>query len=109
VGHADLAEAIAIGQIGNGLHLLCAGIARDLAGRLQRNVDDGKAGLLVRCQIGTGPQGEVRPARNFSVIGAVAAWCLVGRWREEGGDAVDLGLGYRGLLVRYPQPFPVIL
>ena len=47
VADADFAEAVAVGEIGDGVHLLGGGVAGRRAGRLQRQRDDGVARLLV--------------------------------------------------------------
>jgi hypothetical protein len=47
VGDADLGEAVALGEIGDDAHLLRRGVARNAALGLQRDVDDGVAGLAV--------------------------------------------------------------
>ena len=60
VGHADLAEAVAVGQIGQRVHLLRRDVAGNAARRLQRDGDDGVAGRLVGGEVHRGPAGELR-------------------------------------------------
>ena len=48
VADAHLAEAVALGEVGDELHLLGGGVARRAADRLQRDRDERVAGDLVR-------------------------------------------------------------
>ena len=48
VADADLAVAVALGEVGDEVHLVGGGVARRAADRLQRDGDDGVAGDAVR-------------------------------------------------------------
>ena len=57
--HADLAQAVVVGQIRNGLHLPGRCISRRAAGWLQRQRHDGVAGLAMGGDIAAHPAREV--------------------------------------------------
>src|SRR5882724_7308007 len=94
VADAHLAEAVAIGEIGDGVHLRIRGVAGDAARRLQRQRDDRIALPLVRRHVGADPAGEtdVAPQRAF-ILRHRGVERAIGRWREEAADAFDLGHG----------------
>ena len=96
VRHANLAEAQALGEIGQGLHLVGADVARHLADRLERDVGDGIARLEMRRRVVPQP---AREGRIGTPLGLEAGWrrcdLLVGGGREMGADTRDLGLGQR--------------
>src|SRR6266571_5112313 len=72
VGYAQLAERIAVGEIGDFFHLLDGDVAGRHAGLLERQRDGGVTRLLVRMNVALVPVSEraVRGERGFeSVIG----------------------------------------
>ncbi len=90
VRDAHLVEGIALGEIGDGVHLLGAGIARDAADRLQRDGDKGVARLLVGVRVARHPALEAAVGRAQRHLGGPA---VEGRRGEIRLDAADLGLG----------------
>src|SRR2546423_1281605 len=91
VGHAQLAERIAVGEVGDFLHLLDGDVARRYAGFLQRQCDGGVTRLLVRMDVALVPVREcaVRGERGFeSGIGGRQPQVI--RARKPAFDAGDL-------------------
>ena len=91
VRHPDLVVRIVLGEIGDGVHLVGAGVAGRRADRLQRHGHDDVARLPVRAHVGGE---EAREARVLALaaLDPVADRLLaleLGR-REEGADARDL-------------------
>ena len=52
---AHLVEGIALGEVGDRVHLVGGGVAGHAADRLQRDGDDGVARLLVRMRVARHP------------------------------------------------------
>ena len=86
VADADLVEAVALGEVGDGVHLLGGGIARDAADRLQRDGDDGVARHLVRRDVVLRPSARSRgsSSRAARSAGDRGRQRLEGRRREVG-------------------------
>ena len=91
MGDAEFAEGIALGNIGNIIHLLVGGIAWGAANRFQRNGDRGVAGFAMRIDVVIEPAAVSRVDDRF--IGDIDLGRGLGleRGRREiGGDAVHL-------------------
>ena len=99
VGHAQLAEAVLVGHVGDDIHLLGGAVARRHAGLFQRQHDRGVARHLVRLDVALQPVGE-------GLVVLMAAARVDARQRqvrlriEVGGDAVEFLLrqGFRTVL-----------
>ena len=85
-----LAEAVAIGQIGDQLHLRIGGIARRDIGLLQRHVHNAVAGHLVLARVVAVPGAKRRIPAGCGIGIPQAA---IGRGIEEAAHARDLRLG----------------
>src|SRR5262249_5978653 len=87
VADTDLAKAVAVGEIGDGLHLLRRGVAGRAPLRFQRQRHDGIAPHLVPIDAGVEPGGEsaVGQARRRKRVGIVVER-LVGGIAEGRGD-----------------------
>ena len=72
---------VALGQVGDDLHLLGRGVARGLADRLQRDVDDGVARRLVGLHVVARRSGR----RRASALAASKRLRLAGRVSKRGG------------------------
>ncbi|AID86653.1 hypothetical protein P797_27295 [Pseudomonas aeruginosa VRFPA04] len=73
VGHADLAETVALGPVGDAFHLLRGDVARRRAGAgLGRQHHRGVARHLVRLDVARGPAGEGRIGRTGAAVGQLA-------------------------------------
>ncbi len=97
VGHADLTKAEALGQVGDQLHLLGAGVPGGLARLLQRHVDDGIAANLVRMDVLPRKPGQGRIGRlgGFENAGGRGQH-LESRRREIAPDTRQLLVGQIG-------------
>jgi hypothetical protein len=86
---ADLVEGELLGEVGDGLHLLAGGVARDAADRLQRDRQRGVAGHPVRVEVLRDPAGKAGSAA-FAASRArsspAAAASAAGRNRPRCGD-----------------------
>ena len=106
VRHAQLAEAVAVGQIGDEIDLLSRGIAGRDADLLERQHDDRVTGHLVRLDIALEPVGErlvfglVRFKRRVD-----CRQRLIGVRREVAGDPVQFLDCQRAGAVLQVQPF----
>jgi len=105
VRHPYLSEAVAIGEIGNGVHLIGGGIARNTAMRLQRECNDSVARLLMRGDIG------LQPSRKASVGEPPPRQLRIGVRQafkrgpgEEAADTGDLRLRQIDAIVRNLLP-----
>ncbi len=106
VRHADLAEAVRVGQIGDHVHLVRRRVARRHARFLQRQRDGGVAGNLVRKDVALDPVGEraVVGHRGAKTC-VVAGQTFVRRRREERRDALDFLVRHRRRAALHPLPF----
>jgi hypothetical protein len=59
MGDAQFVKAVFLGKVGHQVDLRRGGIARNAANRLQADIDDGIAGLLVRLHILVEPDREI--------------------------------------------------
>ncbi|RMU71751.1 hypothetical protein ALP24_05638 [Pseudomonas syringae pv. aptata] len=107
---AQLTEAVAIGQVGDGVQLLVGHIARSDASWLERQGHGNVARLLVRQHIALTPASEAGMLSiqrcQFSVL---IAECLVLRVDEVPGHALHFGFGQGGLTATQVSHFSVDL
>src|SRR6266702_403367 len=89
MAHADLAEGIFVGEIGERIHLLGGGITRRRADRLQRDRDDGVALVLVRGHRILAPRLEVGIGRGLPQFVRHVRQLLIGRIDEARADVLD--------------------
>ncbi len=105
VGAARLAEAVALGQVGDGIELLVGDVAGGDAGDLQRQGHGAVARLLVRHHVARAPAGEARVLGiQRGQRGALVFQGLVGGVDEVRGDAVQFRLGQGGRAVLEVRP-----
>ena len=83
---ANLAMGVALGEIGDRLHLLGGGVARRAALRLERQRDDGVAGHLVIGDRVAHPGEPAIGAARLRQRGRAVLEPLIGRVAEAGGD-----------------------
>src|SRR5881394_1541541 len=93
VRDAQLGERIAVGEIGDRLHLVGADVARRHTGLLQRQRHRGIAAHLVRMDVALQPGGEAREAPEAVQI--LVGELLVLGTRKALRDALDFGGGQR--------------
>ena len=92
MGGAQFAEGIAVGQIGNGQHLLGAHIARGGAACLQREKGDGIARHPVGLQVALGPGGKGAVfCDGCGVAGVGRRIGAIGRGHKAGLETGQLG------------------
>src|SRR5260221_4727870 len=103
VRHAQLAEGVAVGEIGDRLHLVGGDVARRHAGLLQGQRYRGIAAHLVRMHVALQPRGEAGGAAEARQILALER-VVVGP-REALGDALDLLMGERRGAILEMRPF----
>ena len=88
VGRAYFTEAVAVGQVGNLVHLVCVYIPRSLAVILQRQVDDAVTRVLVDLGIAPIPAGKPRvdrqQQRQVRIIAEFAVAVITKRPRNRG-------------------------
>jgi hypothetical protein len=105
MGHPQLAEAVAVGQIGDQIHLRCGGITRRTLGGLQADGNGAVAGDLVRHRIARIPAGKCSIGLHRRIDPVVGSLGIVGRRRKIGGHAGHfLGRQAQGVAPR-PLPF----
>ncbi|MCY1365432.1 hypothetical protein D9M69_522770 [compost metagenome] len=107
VGDADLAEAEALGPVGDALHLRGSDVARR-RGRagLGRQHHRRIAGHLVRAHVARHPAGEPGVAgQGAAEVEVAVVQACIGRRHEGGGDPRVLGLGQLGRAV--PEVLPL--
>ena len=89
--HANAVQGIFLGQVGRHVHLIRRHVAGRHADRLQRNVGDGVARLLVLGHVDTHPVVERLVLEPVGGQGLrIVFQRLIGRWCEIGRDAFDL-------------------
>ena len=97
---------VALGEIGDRVHLLGGGVAGRAAGRLQRERDDGVAGHLVRRDVAR-PSGRTRRSarRACASAGGLVLEPLVGRVAEAARDLGERRRIERQRAVLHALPF----
>ena len=98
VADQDLVEAVALGQVGDRLHLRCRRVARHAADRLQRDADDGVARHLVRVDVAAHEAGELAVVETPLLEGS-----RLGRRQHGEGRRREVGLGCADLLLGQAQ------
>ena len=106
VADADFAERIAVGEIGDRVHLRGGGVARRAAFGFERDRHDGVAGNLVieNAIAHPGVEAAVGAARLVE-LGRIIVEPLVGRIAEAAGDVGDRGGIERERTVLDAPPF----
>ncbi len=103
---AHLAEAVAVGQVGDGVQLLVGDVARRHAGGLERQRHGDVAGLLVGEGVAAAPAGEAGVLGvELGEGGVLVFQGLVGRVDEVRGHALELRLGEGARAVLEVGPF----
>src|SRR6266581_401171 len=110
VGYAQLAERIAVGEVGDFFHLLDGDVARRHAGLLERQRDGGVTRLLVRMDVALVPVREhpLGRKRGFE-SGIGCGQPQVARARKPAFDAGDLLGDQRRGAVLQVRPFGIDL
>ncbi len=101
MGHAQIVEAVTLGEVGDNVDMVGRQVAGNAADRLEADVGDGVAGLLVRLDVLRHPDREI----GVGQVDLVAQPGLECRRGEIGRDPLELG--HRRVIVerRHFRPF----
>src|SRR6516165_5123787 len=89
MAHANLAETVALRELGDGVHLLRGGVARRRSLGLERERDDGIAGKLVVADRIVEPNAEAVICARLCQLGRIVSEYLVLGIAKPRGDIVD--------------------